>query len=160
MNRVEYYLNIAKSVAAGSKCSRRKFGAIIVKDDAIVGTGYNGSARGTLNCGEDIPCIKDVAKEPHNISYDYCPAVHAEENAIINSDRMDRVGATMYLAPFMEGTGDRPCYKCRRKLLNAQIKDIWYIDKYGKIVHEEVSFYITLDNEWMYRKMRRAKSGL
>jgi len=147
--KVEKYLNVARSIAAGSTCSRRKFGAIIVKNDRIIGTGYNGTARGTLNCGVDIPCIKDAANEPTEVSYKYCPAVHAEENAIINSSPSDRVGATMYLAPMGEGIGSRPCFRCRRRLLNAQIKYIVYINQEGETVREEVSDYIDMENKWM-----------
>lgn len=157
MDKVTKYLNQAKSIASGSPCSRRKFGAIIVKDDRVVGTGYNGSARGCLNCGIDIPCIKDIAKEPSNLSYDYCPAVHAEQNAIINSNPADRVGATMYLAPFEDGTGDRPCFKCRRFILNAQIKTVVYVDKDGDIVADEVCpLYEEMENDWEMAKLNEA----
>lgn len=155
--KLEKYLDVARSIAAGSTCSRRKFGAIIVKNDRIVGTGYNGTARGTLNCGVDIPCIKDVAKEPTEVSYEYCPAVHAEENAIINSNPADRVGATMYLAPFDSGTGSRPCFKCRRRLLNAQIKYMVYINQEGEVVTEEVSDYVDMENEWMTEQLNTVK---
>lgn len=147
--KVEKYLNVARSIAAGSACSRRKFGAIIVKNDRIIGTGYNGTARGTLNCGVDIPCIKDATNEPTEVSYKYCPAVHAEENAIINSNPSDRIGATMYLASLGEGTGSRPCFRCRRGLLNAQIKYMIYINQEGEAVCEEVSDYIDMENKWM-----------
>jgi len=156
MDRVSYYLAIAKTVAERSPCVRRKFGAIIVKNDRIVGSGYNGTARGTLNCGIDIPCIKDVANEPTTISYEYCPAVHAEENAIINSAPQDRIGATMYLAPTL-GTGDLPCFKCRRKILNAQIDMIYYIDNEGCT---RVGFpseeWVVKENNWMYSQLEKA----
>ncbi len=85
-----YFLDIALSVAARSTCTRRKFGAVIVKDSTIVGTGYNGTARGVVNCYE-VGCIKDEMESPQGAAYDYCPAVHAEENAIINSNRSDRI---------------------------------------------------------------------
>ena len=77
----EYYLEIAKVVAKRSPCLRRHYGAIIIKDDAIVSTGYNGPARGSVNCFE-IGCVKDLLNLPHYAGYDYCPAVHAEENCV------------------------------------------------------------------------------
>ena len=77
----EYYLEIAKVVAKRSPCLRRHYGAIIIKDDAIVSTGYNGPARGSINCFE-VGCIKDLLNLPHYAGYDYCPAVHAEENCV------------------------------------------------------------------------------
>ena len=163
MSRVgkkEYWIGKARSASVRSPCSRRKFGAIIVKDGIEVGAGYNGSARGCLNCGIDVPCIKEIANEPSNLSYEYCPAVHAEQNAIINSNRDERIGATMYLAPSL-GQGDRPCYKCRRHILNARIKDIYYVDKDGEIQYELISEegvddFIKIENDWIHNKLNEA----
>ena len=149
MTKIEYYLGVAKSIAAGSPCVRRKFGALIVKNNAIVGSGYNGSASSTLNCGSEIPCIKDVADEPANVSYNYCPAIHAEQNAIINSNPDERYAATMYLAPASSGDGDRPCFLCRRHLMNSGLLDIYFYDKDGEIQHEFISEYIYMENDWM-----------
>jgi dCMP deaminase len=157
MTKTEYYIGVAKSIGAGSSCARRKFGAVIVKNNTIVGTGYNGSASGTLNCGTEIPCIKDVAEEPANLSYQYCPAVHAEQNAIINSNPDDRFEATMYLAPVGEGHGDRPCYQCRRRLLNSGIVDIYYVDKDGETQHEFISQYVLMENDWMLEQLDEHK---
>ena len=81
ISKDKYYLEIAKSVALRSPCLRRKYGAIIVKEDAIVSTGYNGPARGSTNCIE-VGCIKELLNLPHYSGYDYCPAVHAEENCV------------------------------------------------------------------------------
>jgi len=125
------YLRIASSLARNSTCSRRQFGAIIVKDDRIVGTGYNGSARGSINCGRDIPCLKELANEPSNVSYVWCPAVHAEQNAIINSNPSDMVGSTLYVAPKDAKRGGMPCRYCIRFILNAQIARVVTIDEDG-----------------------------
>lgn len=76
-----YYLEIAKAVSRRSPCIRARYGAIIVKNDAIVSTGYNGPVRGGVNCYE-IGCLKDILNLPHGSAYDYCPAVHAEENCV------------------------------------------------------------------------------
>lgn len=152
MSKVEYYLSIAREVARRSPCSRRKFGAIIVKNDRIISSGYNGSIRGALNCGIDIPCIKDVADEPAYVSYEYCPAVHAEQNAVINADPSERIGGTLYLAP-LEGQGDRPCYKCRRMMVQGQLAKCIYIAKDGSIKEEDVKDWVEMENKWMLEKL-------
>ena len=101
MNRIskeEYYLNIARTVAERSTCLRRRYGCIIVKNDEIIATGYNGSARGEINCCDihDGKCPR--SDEPHNTGdYSNCPAVHAEQNAMLSAARKDMIGATMYL---------------------------------------------------------------
>lgn len=104
MNRIskeEYYLNIAKTVAERSTCLRRRYGCIIVKNDEIIATGYNGSARGERNCCDDILGVSPKCprvNEPHNSGdYSNCPAVHAEQNAMLSAARKDMIGATMYL---------------------------------------------------------------
>lgn len=93
VRRAEYYVKIAHTVASRSNCLvRRGFGAVIVKDDQIVSTGYSGSARGTLNCGKDIPCIKNKRNLPANAAYELCPSIHAEENAVIHAGRSRALG--------------------------------------------------------------------
>jgi len=147
--KIEYYLNLAREASSRSPCTRRKFGAIIVKDDVLISTGYNGSARGTYNCGIDIPCLKDHVGEGHYISYDSCPAIHAEQNAVLQADPRYRQGGTMYLASSTTKDGDRPCHLCRRYIIQANLKDIYYIDKNGIITHEDISNWIKMENEWM-----------
>jgi len=125
-DKVVSYLDVAKAVAQRSPCARRKVGAIIVKNDTIVGTGYNGSARGVLNCGVDIPCLKNLSNEPHLTSYANCSGVHAEDNAISAAGWDKCKDATMYL--YVQGNGaTQPCFQCRRKILNAQLKEVWYV---------------------------------
>lgn len=151
ISREQYYIQIARTVAMKSPCSRRKFGAVIVKDGAIVSTGYNGSPRGTKNCGIDIQCLKDVTGEARYKSYANCPAVHAEQNAVINAARVGAAvfGGTLYLSPLQVGDGDRPCHLCRREIINAGIKDCYYLDQNENLVHEEISGWIALENQWM-----------
>jgi len=151
-DKTTYYFDIARLVAERSSCTRRKLGAILIKNDSLISTGYNGSIRGGLNCGIDIKCLKEI----HNIpaltkpETDLCSAIHAEENAIINCARIgiSTVGATLYLAPF-EGKSQRPCSRCRKMIIQAEIKDCWYIDLDGSQKHEEVSTWIELENQWM-----------
>ena len=144
-------MEIARSVAKRSPCSRRKFGAILVKEDAILATGYNGSARGVINCGTKVECLKDAHREPSHVSYKYCPAVHAETNAVLNAARsgVSTLGATLYLAPAEDNAGDRPCHICRRMCINAGIKDCYYVDKEGRMTHEESGWWVSLENEWI-----------
>ena len=149
ISKVEYYLGLAQAVSKRSPCSRRKFGAVLIKNDIVIGTGFNGSCRKTLNCGVDIVCLKDLKNEPHLQSYDFCPGVHAEQNCIIQSNPQDRIGSTMYLAPSNIKDGDRPCHLCRRFILQGQIKDIIYYDKNMQIIHETTDKWVRLENEWM-----------
>ena len=157
----KYFLDIALSVASRSTCLRRKFGAVIVKDTTIVGTGYNGTARGVVNC-QDVGCIKDVMESPQGSAYDYCPSVHAEENAIINSDRSDRIGATLYVAGKDKNgslTMALPCQRCRRKIVNSQIKEVVIISDDGKALHFDVSHYSEEDTNWYLEEYKKAKEN-
>ena len=98
VSKEEYYLNIAKTVAERSTCLRRRYGCIIVKNDEIIATGYNGSARGEINCCDIHNGKCPRSDEPHNTGdYSNCPAVHAEQNAMLSAARKDMIGATMYL---------------------------------------------------------------
>lgn len=135
MNRIgkdEYYLGIALAVSKRSTCLKRRYGCVIVKNDEIIATGYNGSPRGTENCCDKGVCPRmDI---PHNSgNYSDCPSVHAEQNAMLSASRKDMMGATMYLVgeeddcPW-EGTSDwkeikdaTPCPICERMIKNAGI---------------------------------------
>lgn len=152
VSKTDYYLGIAREVAKRSPCSRRKFGAVIVKDDSIVSTGYNGTIRGALNCGIDIPCIKDIAKEPAYLTYDYCPSVHAEENACLIAGKEHAAGGTLYLAPIM-GKGDLPCFRCRRAIRQVGLKKVVYIDEEGNVKEVDVASFVELENQWMIDKL-------
>lgn len=154
----EYYIEIAKVVASRSTCTRRKFGAVIVKNDTILSTGYNGSARGTTNCGSTIECLKDIHNEPSYKSYDFCPALHAEMNAILNAARngISIFGATMFIGEALGGSrygkGDRPCFLCRRFALNVGLNGCVYKNEHGQTIYEFSEDWIKLENEWMASK--------
>ena len=152
--KIEYYLKIAKDVAERSPCSRRQFGAVIVNNDSIIATGYNGSVRGAPNCGIECLCLKDLHKEASYESYDNCPAIHGEVNAILNAARIgiSVLGATLYLSSFKEGNGDRPCHLCRRVIINSGIKDCYFITKTGEVVHEQVESWIKFERDWIVQK--------
>lgn len=128
----EYYLNIAKAVAARSTCFRNQYGAIIVKDDRIISTGYNGSPSGEPNCCDIGTCPRDECDLPldpgaakHGNKYGTCVAVHAEQNAIINASRSEMKGATLYLACLNPlEINPTPCNMCDRIIKNSGITKV------------------------------------
>ena len=122
-----YYLNIARSVINRSTCLRRRYGAIIVKNDEVISTGYNGSPRGTYNCCDKGFCEREAKNIPSGANYELCRSVHAEQNAIISASRKDMLGATLYLVgEDMEGNiiDAEPCILCKRFILNAGISKV------------------------------------
>lgn len=121
----EYYLGIALAVAKRSTCLRRQYGAVIVKGDNIIATGYNGSARGEPNCCDVGECWRQANNIPHGEQYEKCVAVHAEDNAISQAGR-EAIGATLYLAGLEDGRPIKaePCMMCARKIKNARIKEV------------------------------------
>lgn len=129
--KLDYYLNIAKAVAARSTCIRRQYGAVIVKDDRIVATGYNGSARDEENCCDTHKCVRQEMGCRHGERYELCVAVHAEANALMQRDANDANGATLYLYGLEpDGKGGhrtidaRPCLMYQRLIKNANIKQV------------------------------------
>ena len=118
----EYYLAIAEAVMARSTCMRRKYGAVIVKDDEIIATGYNGAPRGEENCCEIGYCWREEHNVPHGERYEACLSVHAEQNAIISASRSEMLGATLYLAS--NSPNAEPCTICRRLIKNAGISRV------------------------------------
>ena len=122
ISKTEYYLGVAAAISKRSTCLRRQYGCVIVKDDRIVSTGYNGSARGEPNCCDVGVCWREAHGIPHGERYEKCVAVHAEENAIMQAGR-ETIGATLYLVGFENGEeiDAVPCEMCARKIKNAQI---------------------------------------
>ena len=123
-SKTEYFLGIAEAVARRSTCIRRQYGAVIVQDDVIVATGYNGSPRGAVNCCDTGECWREEHHIPHGERYEMCQAVHAEANAIATGYREDMVGATLYLVGIEDGKrmeDPRPCLQCERLIINARI---------------------------------------
>lgn len=152
ISKIECTIKQAKDLALRSPCiGRRRFGSIIIKDDAEVSSGYNGSVRNALNCGIDIPCLQNLKGAEHNKDYSTCCAIHSEQNAIINAARLGHavLGATLVLAE-ANGKGDRPCRNCRAFMINAGIYDCYYEDRDGSIKHEILNpYWVQLENEWI-----------
>lgn len=152
--KIESMFDVAKAYAGRVACTRRKCVAILVRDDAIISTGYNGSCRGSMNCGEDVPCLKDLHQEAPLASYVHCPAVHGEVNAVINAARTgtSTLGATLFFYSSVETDSGEPCIFCRRVLINAGIKDAYIMNGKGEIIYRLVSDWIKAENEWMIKE--------
>ncbi len=130
-----YYIGIAQAVSTRSTCIRRRYGSVIVRNNTIVSTGYNGSARGMDNCTDHGTCKREELGVPPGERYELCVAVHAEANAIINASVQEMDGATIYVAGTnSDGTraGGHPCPMCMRMVRNAQIGKVIYLDERGE----------------------------
>ena len=128
-NKQNYYLDIADAVLERSTCLRRKYGAIIVRNDEIISTGYNGAPRGRRNCTDLKYCTRDAMHIPSGQRYELCRSVHAEANAIISAARRDMIGATIYLVGRDARTNEllhdaMSCTMCKRQIINAGIEKI------------------------------------
>lgn len=129
VSKTNYYLDIAQTVAERGTCLRRCFGAIIVKNDSIISTGYNGAPRGRKNCSDIGSCRREEMKIPRGQRYELCRSVHAEANAIIAASRENMIGATLYMACIDPRThevlaGTTSCSMCKRQIINAGIKEV------------------------------------
>ena len=128
-DKINYYLDIADTVLQRSTCLRRKYGAIIVRNDEIISTGYNGAPRGRKNCSDLNFCMREALHIPSGERYELCRSVHAEANAIISASRKDMLGATLYLVGREAKTNElltntTSCSMCKRQVINAGIKDV------------------------------------
>lgn len=124
-----YYLDIAETVLERGTCLRRNYGAIIVKNDEIVSTGYVGAPRGRKNCIDLKYCMREKLGIPRGERYELCRSVHAEANAIISAKREETIGATLYLAGKFYGTDKLVddamcCSMCKRMVINAGIEKV------------------------------------
>ena len=129
VSKENYYLDIAQTVAERATCLRRKFGAIIVKNDVIVSTGYNGAPRGRKNCSDLQFCQREKMGIPRGERYEMCRSVHAEQNAIIAAPREQMLGSTLYMACVSPEDGSlyagcNSCMMCKRVILNAGIETV------------------------------------
>ena len=148
IDKTNYYLDIAETVLERSTCLRCRYGAIIVHNDEIVSTGYNGAPRGRANCVDLDYCYRTRMNVPRGQRYELCRSVHAEMNAIISASRNECIGATLYLAGKDSKTGEyldtvRPCSMCRRVIINAGIKKV--VMRTGKEQYETVNV-----QEWVF----------
>jgi len=129
ISKENYYLDIAQTVSERSTCLRKKYGSIIVKNDVILSTGYNGAPRGRANCIDIGYCMRDKLMIPRGERYEMCRSLHSEANAIINASREQMLGATLYMvctdpADNSLVSGTNSCMMCKRMIINAGIAKV------------------------------------
>ena len=143
-DKVNYYLDIADTVLHRSTCIRRQYGAIIVRNDEIISTGYNGAPRGRINCSDLGYCRREALQVPSGERYELCRSVHAEANAIISASRRDMLGGTLYLVGREAKSGDLtdavPCSMCKRTIINSGIKDVVMRNADGSFIVVDVEY--------------------
>lgn len=149
-DKINYYLDIAESVLERSTCIRRCFGAVIVKNDEIISTGYNGSPRGRKNCSDLGYCMREKLNIPRGERYELCRSVHGEENAIISASRKDMIGSSLYLVGKNFDNDEyvkdaRPCAMCKRVIINSGIEKIYIRNDKEKYTEINVNDFITND---------------
>lgn len=128
-DKINYYLDLADVVSKRCTCLRRHYGAVIVKNDEVIATGYAGAPRGRKNCTDLGFCIRKRMNIPRGERYELCRSVHAEANAIISAEREKMIGATMYLSGREADTGEyiknsNSCSMCKRLIINAGISKV------------------------------------
>ena len=150
-DKINYYLDIAETVSKRSTCLRKHYGAIIVKNDVIISTGYNGAPRGRKNCSDINYCMRDALGIPRGERYEMCRSVHAEANAIIAADRDKMLGSTLYMVCRDAKTdslvgGTCSCMMCKRLVLNAGIQEVIVRDTETEFTVYTVSDWIDNDD--------------
>lgn len=145
-----YYLDIAETVLERGTCLRRNYGAIIVKNDEIVSTGYVGAPRGRKNCIDLGYCKREEMKIPRGERYEMCRSVHAEANAIISAKREEMIGSTLYLVGKFYGTGELVkdamcCSMCKRQVINAGIEKVVIRNTHDEYTEVNVADWIEFD---------------
>ena len=128
-DKVNYYLDLADVVSKRGTCLRRRYGAVIVKNDEVISTGYVGAPRGRMNCSDLGFCIRQQMNIPRGERYELCRSVHAEANAIISAEREKMIGSTIYLSGREVSTGEyimksNSCSMCKRMIINAGIETV------------------------------------
>ena len=151
VSKRNYYLDIAQTVLERATCLRRVYGAIIVKNDEIISTGYNGAPRGRVNCSELGYCNREQLRIPSGQRYELCRSVHAEANAIISAARSEALGATLYMACVEPDTGalipgSTSCSMCRRLIINAGIERVVIRDTRTEYRVVEVADWVREDD--------------
>ena len=150
-SKENYYLDIAQTVAERATCLRRRFGPIIVKNDNILSTGYNGAPRGRKNCSDLGFCMREKLNIPRGERYELCRSVHSEQNAIIAAAREQMLGATLYMVCVDAQTnevvsGTNSCAMCKRAIINAGIETVIIRDTAKTFRTIAVEDWITQDD--------------
>lgn len=132
-DKINYYLDLAEVVSQRSTCLRRRFGAVIVKNDTVISTGYSGAPRGRRNCSDIGSCIREELNIPRGERYELCRSVHAEANAIICASREEMINSSMYLVGLEVSTNkyvqnSSSCSMCKRMLINSGVNQLYVRD--------------------------------
>jgi dCMP deaminase len=134
-NRHKYFMNIALAVRLRANCKGNRVGALIVLDNRIISTGYNGTPENMVNCldGGCYRCANRDKSYKSGEAYDLCICVHAEQNAILAAARfgISTSGSTMY-------TTMRPCFGCAKEMLQAQVRSVYYLHEWNPSAKEDV----------------------
>lgn len=149
-DKINYYLDLADVVSKRGTCLRRLYGAVIVKNDEVISTGYVGAPRGRKNCSDLGVCIRQKMNIPRGERYELCRSVHAEANAIISASRERMIGASLYLTGIDARTGDYvesscSCSMCKRMIINAGIERVYIRDNKNDYRVIEVKDWIEQD---------------
>ena len=149
-DNVNYYLDLAESVSQRGTCLRRHYGAVIVKNDEVISTGYVGAPRGRKNCTDLNWCLREKLGIPRGERYELCRSVHAEANAIISAPRDKMLGSSLYLVGIDMSTGDyvknaNSCSMCKRMVINAGIEKIYIRDSKNEYRVVEVNDWVEND---------------
>ncbi|MBR3596563.1 MAG: cytidine deaminase [Clostridia bacterium] len=146
-DKINYYLDLAEIVSQRTTCLRRRYGAVIVKNDEVISTGYVGAPRGRKNCTDLGYCIRQEMGIPRGERYELCRSVHAEANAIISASRDKMIDATLYLTGVEVSDGSYVsnsccCSMCKRMVINAGIKEV--------VIRDDKDNYRIIDvNDWI-----------
>ena len=134
-NRHKYFMNIALAVRLRANCKGNRVGAIVVLDNRIISTGYNGTPENMVNCldGGCYRCANRDKAYKSGEAYDLCICVHAEQNAILAAARfgISTAGSTMY-------TTMRPCFGCAKEMLQAQVRTVYYLHEWNPSIKDDV----------------------
>ena len=146
-DKINYYLDLAEVVSKRCTCLRRWYGAVIVKNDEVISTGYVGAPRGRENCSDLGYCLRKKMDIPRGQRFELCRSVHAEANAIICAPRRDMLGADLYLVGTEVDTGAYIenavcCSMCKRMVINAGIARVIILD-------DRERFRIIDVNDWV-----------
>ena len=151
VDKTNYYLDIAETIAERGTCLRNNYGSVIVKNDEIISTGYSGAPRGRKNCINLGYCVRKKYTELSGAGYELCRSVHSEKNAIISANRRDMMGATLYLVGVNKRNGqyvtdNYPCTLCKRMIINSGIETVVMRDTKKEYRKENVEKWIENDD--------------
>ena len=146
-DKINYYLDLADVVSKRCTCLRRHYGAVIVKNDEVIATGYVGAPRGRKNCSDLGYCVRQQLGIPRGERYELCRSVHAEANAIISAEREKMIGSALYLSGREVETGEyirnpSSCSMCKRLIINAGIETVYIRD-------DEENYRVVAVQDWV-----------